>query len=339
MIYEYNATNYIEQGTIGTNDGNSSSTTTIRSSNYIQIPIELYSCKSITVHVESEYNVQIDLLGFDSNTKTTSLFDLYWYNNDYVFDMTSYTSAKYIRLCIRKKDESTFSPSDISSCVISFEGESNGWVVVDGKLTNAFFGAIQEKAVEYPFAISLWNTENGKLTNGLHGKAAKSPIIDPFPKSLWSTDKVYGLRNGYINPDYLEIKARWIVVDGKLTNPLFNPDMPEKALVSPFPNSIWRTENNKLTNLLLGTPAEHDIPPEPEPPEPPEPPTPGVKLNDYANYINKPMINGVELSPTSYSDVKGNKTHTDISINDLGIYEAETDIVKELIIETFGVLL
>ena len=199
------------------------------------------------------------------------------------------------------------------------------WYIVDGRPLSIYYNEESpEWAVEEPYPGSLWRMTNKQypITEFYNESAPSYAVEEPYPDSLWRIDPIYGLMNNFLNEEYLDIIAQWYIMDGRPWNPLFNMDAPEWAVEEPYPDSLWRiTEDDELFNLLLHHPIEIVDPIPPDDPEVYE----DTNISNYDNIINKPTINGTEITEN-------------ITFDDLGIREMTFDMVNEMILESFGIL-
>ena len=121
----------LEQGNIGSS-GNSSSSSRLRSKDYIALS-GAASSVIITAQSVSGKAVQVNLLGYETSTTTSSQFDLYWYESGHEFDISNYTKTNFIRIVLRYQDNSDILPDDIASCEISATVKS-AWFLTPGGL-------------------------------------------------------------------------------------------------------------------------------------------------------------------------------------------------------------
>ena len=236
-IFYYDASDIITQGNI-TSSGNSSSNIRVRSIIYIKLPF--YDCQNISIHVESEKPINVDLLGYSTNSTNSPLFDLYWYENDYIFDVSSYNKMRYVRFVIKYEDNTNIVPSDIKSCILTFTYNDFLWHVFDKKISNEYLVNLPSNSLLEPYPESIWRINNDKLVNLLLPTLPSKTISHPYPDSIWR-----------VNND-------------KLVNELL-PLLPDASLEKPYPDSIWRKDNDdsRLINLLLGH-AQYSVNPAPE---------------------------------------------------------------------------
>lgn len=164
-VNTYDVLGRIEQGSIGSS-GNTSSSTRVRSANYISAFVRP---QKITINVTGNKPVQVDLLGYNSNSTNTPLFDLYWFENGHEFDVSKYTNLKYIRIVLQFEDKTKITPADITSCEITVEWEVS-WYMQDEGIYNEFFSELPE-AMKVPYPKALWrirpNTNGGLPYNEL----------------------------------------------------------------------------------------------------------------------------------------------------------------------------
>lgn len=153
-VYSYG----FEQGTIS--DGvPTESSTRVRSSAYIPLPASFVGRKlTASATVSTGKTVQVNMVGYVT-TSPPDTFDLYWYDSPYTFDLSSYQTTMYFKMCLKYSDYSAITPSEITSCKvtyddgISFEIGSNGYPVPIAAPD------IIEPAMTAPYPAQLWRID------------------------------------------------------------------------------------------------------------------------------------------------------------------------------------
>ena len=148
-----------EQGSIGSY-GNVTNSSRVRTINYIKWNGDQDSA-TITVTTTDGSAVQVDLMGYESNTTTSPLCDLYWYDSPKTFDTSAY-AIRYFRIVLRYSDSSTLSVDKIASVKITLNDYV--WKIADGQLTNAKFIDMPIKFMSKPYPAALWRIDS--MVNG-----------------------------------------------------------------------------------------------------------------------------------------------------------------------------
>lgn len=174
-----------EQGNIGSS-GNATSSSRIRTVNYIKWD-GIQGSATVTVTTTDGSAVQVDLLGYENDTTTSPLCDLYWYDSPKTFDTSAYT-IRYFRLVLRYSNSSTLSVDKIASITITLNDYV--WKIADGQLTNTEFIDMPIKSMSKPYPSALWRIENGKLTTGLLPTTIEKAMSKPYPAALWRIDSM-----------------------------------------------------------------------------------------------------------------------------------------------------
>ena len=184
------------------------------------------------------------------------------------------------------------------------------------------FNEPPERIFDKQYPNSVWYLKDGSFKMGIIKQAEEYAMKRTYPDAIWRMDLLYGPINLLLDTDFLEIKSVWHIVDGRPIHPLFLTPA-ASPMEAPYPYALWRVPmDDDITNLLLDD-AEIIIDPVPEDdPEIYKDPN----RDNYENIINKPTINGREISINNTFD-------------ELGIKEMTHDMINELILETFNVLL
>ncbi|MCR5708115.1 MAG: hypothetical protein K6G82_07560 [Ruminococcus sp.] len=136
--------------------------------------------------------IQVDLLGYTSNTTTSPSFDLYWYDSPHNFNISSYSNVKYFRVVLKYKDGSTLIPEEVASCVIECNYTYPWYMDGDQPTPIAALPIVQEHLTE-PYPDSLWRYEGGDTpVTGLMPPILQERFTKPYPASLWRIDESNG---------------------------------------------------------------------------------------------------------------------------------------------------
>lgn len=154
-VYAYG----FEQGTIS--DGEPTwSANRVRSVSYIQLPATFVGRKlTASATVSTGKTVQVDMVGYVT-TSPPDTFDLCWYNSPYTFDLSSYQTTMYFKMCLKYSDNTVITPSEITSCKVTYD---------DGIVYHAHEG-------EYPINDSALPIVQTDFTR-------------PFPLNRWRIDQ------------------------------------------------------------------------------------------------------------------------------------------------------
>lgn len=150
----------IEQGNIGSS-GNYDSTSRVRSKDYLYFENIAAPVKSVTITAQSTSNktILVDLLGYTSNSTSSPTFDLYWYENGHVFDVTEYNAVKYFRVVLKYEDNSDISPSEIISVSVNLSYGYKWIQGADGHPVPSDAPDLPEKAMTKPYPLALWRID------------------------------------------------------------------------------------------------------------------------------------------------------------------------------------
>lgn len=204
----------IEQGTV-TSSGDNDNTARLRSKGYWTFTnIKFMKPKVIQLHATSNTGkeVMVNLLGYKSNTTTSYLFDLYWYNSGYSFDVSAYLSnLAYIRVVLKYSDGSDITPEEIEDCWITIDYEyEEHWVPgPEGEFpTNVDFPKdIPKEVCKDEFPNALWQREDEQLNDDYpyHNLMKICKIsTEEFADSLWRCED--GINDGF--PFHIMMKIK-----------------------------------------------------------------------------------------------------------------------------------
>lgn len=171
-----------EQGSIGSS-GNTDSNKYIRTSGYIR----KNSLKSVKISATSSTGkaLQADLLGYVNNTTTSYIFDKYWYDLPYEFDLSSYTNLKFLRIVFKYKDGTNITPDELSECTVT---EYFDWYADSTGIHCEGMPEAPKKAMYSPFPAALWRMSGDVPTHELYPEVPEKAVTKPYPKALWRID-------------------------------------------------------------------------------------------------------------------------------------------------------
>lgn len=174
----------IEQGTLASGIPTESSTR-VRSINYIQLPATFVGRKlTASATVSTGKTIQVDLVGYVT-TSPPNTCDIGWYNSPYTFDLSSYQTTMYFKMCLKYSDTSNITPSEITGCKVTYDdgiafeiGENGYPVPIDAP-------DIIEPAMTAPYPAQLWRISqewnNGYPFNLLQPNIEYTPPPPPAP--------------------------------------------------------------------------------------------------------------------------------------------------------------
>lgn len=180
----------IEQGSISSS-GDIANSIRVRSTGYLPFLGTGVDKVQMSATATTGKAIRVDLLGYTSNTTTSPSFDLYWYDSPNEFDISSYSNIKYLRMVLKYADGSTLIPSEVASCIMTYEyvypWEMEGDYPVPTKSL-----PVSDSSFTKPYPASLWRIDennNGYPYNELMPDilyyeppqpVPPSPIIDPI---------------------------------------------------------------------------------------------------------------------------------------------------------------
>lgn len=181
----------IEQGTI-TSSGDVADSQCVRCIGYLPFLGTEDGKVQMSATATTGKTVQVDLLGYTSNTTTSPRFDLYWYNSPKEFDISSYSDIKYLRIVLKYADGSALIPSEVASCIITYEYVYSWEMEGDYPVPTKSLQATTDGFVK-PYPASLWRYEGGDTPiNGLMLPIVQERFTEPYPASLWRIDESNG---------------------------------------------------------------------------------------------------------------------------------------------------
>lgn len=154
----------IEQGNIGSS-GNTSSTKHLRTTLYIPYIFNINNVVTISAtSSNSAKTVECELIGYISDETTSRLFYKGFYAVPYEFDISSYSTVKFVRVLIRYSDSSVITPEEITSCTLSYNYMSI-WTMDGEQAIPTQAMPIQQGRFIKPYPASLWRIDesNGGL--------------------------------------------------------------------------------------------------------------------------------------------------------------------------------
>lgn len=211
-VYSYG----FEQGTISGGVPTESSTR-VRSVNYIPLPASFVGRKiTASATVSTGKTVQVDMVGFVT-TSPPDTFDLGWYNSPYTFNLSSYQTTMYFKMCLKYSNSSNITPSEITSCTVTYDDGIYFEIGENGYPVPIAAPDIVEPAMKAPYPAQLWRIDpewnNGYPFNALQPSIEYTPPPPPEPED-----------------EPLNIVQYDIYCDNKLMHSSVTPDMCYKVI-------------------------------------------------------------------------------------------------------------
>lgn len=128
-------------------------------------------------------NLQYNFVG--KNASGSTVVDLYWYNSGTVIQIPYNADLASWTLWVRKSNNSSISPSDVTSCTATCVIP---WTMGDdGIPTNDRFIESVDKAITQPYPEGMWRIRSDKLFpwNNLFLDEVDKAIAEPYPKGVW----------------------------------------------------------------------------------------------------------------------------------------------------------
>lgn len=172
--------------------------------------------------------LQVELLGY-SEPDTTKIFDLYSYNVPYIFDTSTRTSAKYLKIILKYKNGTKITPEEVSNCTL--EINYSWYMDRNGDLHCYDMPYAPEKSMKNPYPSALWRIDYLSPNMPYHKLMPNIKAINMWSLPRENVIRVYDYReqqdgfkhNGLaiLAPseciEYHELNGRW---DVELTHPV-----------------------------------------------------------------------------------------------------------------------
>lgn len=223
-----NINDLIEQGTI-TNSGDDNSDIRIRNNGRINIILWEKTTIFISAMAVNGKQLQCDMLGYDSFSSNSPIFDLYWFDTPHGFDVSSYTTLTNIRIVIRYADNSQITPQDLLSVSISYEIDIV-WRMGTNCPTQDAFPVIPD-AIVSPSPNSIFLIKDGVLYQKGFPELPDKALKKPYPNSAWRIQRGYN--------DWYPFHETMPLID-------YNPPTPD-----PYNNTKYHNYQIYADNLLI----------------------------------------------------------------------------------------
>ncbi|MDE6672845.1 MAG: leucine-rich repeat domain-containing protein [Ruminococcus sp.] len=172
-----------EQGSIGSS-GLSESNYRIRMTGYF--PEKPLQSLKISATSSTGKPLQVDLLGYSDNTIISNIFDKYWYNPPYEFDLSSYSNLKFLRIVLQYTDNTAITPEELSECTVT---EYFDWYSDSSGIHCENMPEVPKNAMYSPLPLSLWRISGDVPTHKLFPEVPEKNISAPYPDALWRIDE------------------------------------------------------------------------------------------------------------------------------------------------------
>lgn len=120
-----------EQGSIVTAtpnnpSGNYTSTSRVRTTNYLTLPASADSIKVTAALTEvSGVTTQINIVGYNANKEQTFI-ENEWYNSPHELNVSSYATTKYYRIVLKYSNSADLTPENVASCSVNISKTRKG---------------------------------------------------------------------------------------------------------------------------------------------------------------------------------------------------------------------
>ena len=177
-----NITDLIEQGTI-TNSGDNESDIRVRNNGRINTISWEKSTIFISATAVNGKQLQCDMLGYNSFSSTSPIFDLYWFDTPHGFDVSSYTTLTNLRIVIRYADNSPITPQDLLSASLSYEIDIVWRMGTDCPTQDAF--PVIPDVITSPSPNSIFLIKDEILYQKGFPELPDKAVKKPYPHALW----------------------------------------------------------------------------------------------------------------------------------------------------------
>lgn len=148
-----NLLSVLENGYIS-NSGDADRDGYVRTKGYLQLSVKP---KNVTVSFNSTNTLLVNFVGYQNQSPTPKVCDLYWYESPKQFDISSYTNLNYYRLLFKRKDgSSSLDYTDISECTIEYDEEYAWYIDSNGNICNDDLKPMASKPIDIPLPKGYW---------------------------------------------------------------------------------------------------------------------------------------------------------------------------------------
>ncbi len=126
----------------------------VRTEGYLQLTGKP---KNVTVSFNSTNTLLVNFVGYQNQSPSPIVCDLYWYESPKNFDISSYSNLNYYRLLFKRKDGgSSLDYTDISECTIEYDEEYTWYIDSNGNICNDDLKPMASKPIDIPFPKGYW---------------------------------------------------------------------------------------------------------------------------------------------------------------------------------------
>lgn len=189
-----NLLSVLENGYIS-NSGDTARDGYVRTKGYLQLSGKP---KNVTVSFNSTNTLLVNFVGYQNQSPTPIVCDLYWYESPKKFDISSYTNLNYYRLLFKRKDRVlSLDYTDISECTIEYDEEYSWYIDSNGNICNDELKPLPENTIYIPLPKGYWRDKTD-INNSLpyHELLKEVPLPEntvdiPLPKGYWRISPEY----------------------------------------------------------------------------------------------------------------------------------------------------
>lgn len=142
-----------EQGTISSSGGDSSSSTRIRSVEYIAVKPSQTAVYTVTAVDKNGMVLRTNIMMYDSEHRC--IYDSGWTASG--VPLNDSHNASYIRIVLSYAS-GNISPSDLLECTVEYSDGST-WHIIDGEITNEKFIPLPESSMAKLYPYALWRID------------------------------------------------------------------------------------------------------------------------------------------------------------------------------------
>ncbi len=112
---------------------------------------------NVTVTFNSTNTLLVNFVGYQSQSPSPMVCNLYWYDSPKQFDISSYDNLNYYRLLFIRKDGGTsLDYTDISECTIEYDEEYAWHIDSNGNICNDDIKPMASKPIDIPLPKGYW---------------------------------------------------------------------------------------------------------------------------------------------------------------------------------------
>lgn len=161
MQFTIDLSTSLEQGTISSS-GDTQNNDRVRTIGYFSCRVLNPTGVTLTATSTTGKIISVDFLGYASNSTTSPICDLYWYDSPHTFDLTSYSGIIYFRAVFKYSDGSTLPLNEIASCSITLTANDTWEIGSDSYPIPMDAPEIPESYMVKPYPAAYWRIEEGE---------------------------------------------------------------------------------------------------------------------------------------------------------------------------------